>query len=206
MKLYKLTDENHQTRGNTQWGEGVTHTAPGTGPLCSPGWIHAYSDPRIALIINSHHADFYNPVLWEAEGSEPILIEPLKLGVASLTTIKVLKLPVITGVNYIAFAILCSLEVYKETNYTNWANNWLNGIDRTNAAANAAANDAAYAAYAAAYAAANAAAYAAAYAAANAAYAAYTAANAAVYTAAYAAAYAADIDFIALIDKAMAYV
>jgi hypothetical protein len=40
MKLYKLTDEHGQTRGGTQWGEGVTHTATGTGTeLCSDGWI-----------------------------------------------------------------------------------------------------------------------------------------------------------------------
>ena len=35
----KLTDENGQTHGGMQWGEGITHTASGEGDLCRPGWI-----------------------------------------------------------------------------------------------------------------------------------------------------------------------
>jgi len=35
---YKLTDQNMQTRGGTQWAIGETRTASGEGDLCGPGW------------------------------------------------------------------------------------------------------------------------------------------------------------------------
>jgi hypothetical protein len=43
--LYKLTDKDGRTRGDTKWGEGATHTTDGQGDLCGPGWLHAYTDP-----------------------------------------------------------------------------------------------------------------------------------------------------------------
>ena len=71
LTLYKLTNENGQTYNKTQWGEGVVHTADGTGNLCSKRWIHAYADPLLAVLLNPIHANFHNPQLWEAEGSDP---------------------------------------------------------------------------------------------------------------------------------------
>ena len=66
---YKLTDENGQTYGGCEWGPGVSHSAPGTGGLCSDGWIHVYDSPWVAAMINPCHADFENPRLWECEVS-----------------------------------------------------------------------------------------------------------------------------------------
>ena len=67
-KLYKLTDENGQTRGGTQWGPGVSHSGTGCGGLCSPGWIHAYEHPLVAVLLNPIHGKFRQPRMWEAEG------------------------------------------------------------------------------------------------------------------------------------------
>jgi hypothetical protein len=50
MKLYKLTDENGQTKNHTQWGENISHSASGDSnqDLCSNGWIHAYESSLLA--------------------------------------------------------------------------------------------------------------------------------------------------------------
>ncbi len=193
MKLYKLTNEFDKTTNNTSWGVNVTHKAPCRGKtLCTDQVIHAYKDPRLAVIFNPIHADFRNPHLWEAKG-RVVADDSMKVGCKSLTTTKQIPLPEITITQKLAFGILCSLEVYKEDKFVAWAKAWLDGENRNPDVARAAyAADAAYtdAAYTAARAAADAAAYAAA------AYAAY-AANAAARAA------TGKIDFVKLIDKAM---
>jgi hypothetical protein len=186
MKLYKLTNENYETRNNTKWGENVTHTASGKGGLCSSGWLHAYLSPELAALLNPIHANFSNPILWEAEGEVELSDNDLKVGCKSLKTIKIIDLPLITIEQRVEIAIRCALEICKDEKFTIWVNNWLDGTDRS--ASSADATDATYAT--AAYYAASAAYYAA-----NAAYAAaaaYYAADAA-YHAAYYAPYATDI-------------
>lgn len=145
MKLYKLTNEHDQTYNHTQWGEGVTHTAPGTGELCSPSYIHAYTDPLLAMLMNPIHANFTCPHLWRAEGSVA-LARPDKVGCTSLTTIERMKLPAITTEQCVGFAILCAQAVrhllddtHMET-WDAWAGRWLSGKDRTPRAADAAAD------------------------------------------------------------------
>ena len=160
MKAYKLTDENGQTKNNTQWGPGVSHTANGKTdqPLCSDGWIHFYSNSLVAVFMNPIHANFQSPRLWEAETSGEELHEPLKSGCKTLTTIKEIPVPEVTLTQRIAFGILSVKEVYHDEKWNSWADKWLNGEDRTpksaaaraNAAAAAAAAAAAYAARAAA--------------------------------------------------------
>jgi hypothetical protein len=218
MKVYKLTGADGYTRNRTLWGENVTHTAKykSSSVLCSNSWIHFYVDPNVAVLMNSVHVDFVNPLLWEAETGGEILLEPLKGGSKSLTTIKQIPLPQITDAQKVAFAILCAMEVYKGEKWTKWAQSWLDGSDRSsNSAANAAAtaNSVAYAAYAdyaahAAYIAANAVANA--YTTYVTASAAYAAASNAAYIVATANAYttyvaAANINFIELAQKALAY-
>jgi hypothetical protein len=214
MKCYKLTDHNGQTKNNTQWGPNVTHKASGTNNnLCSNGWIHFYTDPAIAVLLNPNHADFKNPILWEVETIGEVKHELLKSGSKGLITLHQIALPEYTIVQKVCFAILCAKFVYKDIEWNEWANSYLTGVDRSKAAscaayaataytfadadAAAAIQAAAYAAYAAAYAAAaaaDAAADAVAAAANAAAYAAYAAADAAdaVADAADAAADAAD--------------
>jgi len=161
-KLYKLTDENGRTHNQTQWGEGVTHSGTGKGGLCGPGFIHAYEDPLVAVFMNPIHADFPDPLMWEAEGEIAIRNGQLKCGCVSLTTVREIPLPVVTTEQRIRFAILCAKEVCRDAEWNAWADKWLSGEERgkeSAAAARAAASaDAAWAAWSAAEAAASAAA------------------------------------------------
>ena len=205
MKLYKLTNKNGCTQGNTQWGIGVTHELKATEKprLCTKDVLHAYKNINLALLLNPNHANISNPKIWEAEGE--IVVEDYgKVGCFKLTTTKELPCPdwYIDDKKrrrmQVQFAVLCAegvLHIY-ENQYPDdnrprkaieAAQNYLK--KPSNAAAYA-ANAAAYAAYEAyeAYAAANAAAYAA-----NAANAAANAANAANV----------EIDFCALADQAV---
>ena len=195
MKCYKLTNKNGQTKNGTQWVPNISHSASGNGKsLCSDGWIHFYTNPFIAVFMNSEHANFSPPRLWEAESSGEELHEQLKSGCKTLTTIREIPCPKISMTQKIAFGILCAKKVCKNKEWNLWADRWLSGEDRTKKSAAAAAADAAVADAAAAASAAYdaaAASDAASDAAAAAAYdaAAYDAAAAAAYYAAYAAAY-----------------
>jgi hypothetical protein len=182
MKLYKLTDRNNKTRAGEynecQWGENITHSGTGVGALCGPGYIHAYTDPLLAVLFNPIHANIKHPVGWECEGNVAINDRGIKVGCVTLTTVRVIELPIVTTSQRVAIGILCALGVYKDSIFVHWANAWLDGTDRT---ANAAANAAAHARIAAAHAR-----IAAAHAAANAAIAAADAADAAANAAAHA--------------------
>jgi enoyl-CoA hydratase/carnithine racemase len=140
MKLYKLTDENGQTYGGTQWGEGIEYSSPGTGELCSSGWIHAYTDPLLAVLFNPIHAQFSHPQLWECEGAGMTKDDRgMKLGVQTLKTLRRIDIPYVSVTQRVAFGILCSLEVCKDIAYVSWANAWLSGKERSREAAGAAA-------------------------------------------------------------------
>ena len=155
MKLFKLTDRDGQTRGGMQWGPGVSHSGTGEGELCGPGWIHAYEHPLVAVLMNPIHAHFPNPRLWEAEGEIAIRDGQLKCGCKTLTTVREIPLPAVTTEMRVRFAILCAKEVCADLSWNAWADKWLSGEDRSEAAAGAAAlaARAAWAAEAAAWAA-----------------------------------------------------
>ena len=141
--VYKLTDENGQTRNRTQWGPGVSHSGTGEGKLCGPGWIHYYDDPLLAVLMNPVHADFENPKLWEATaGGEVKSDNGLKFGCRTLTTIREIPLPEITVEQRVRFAILCAMEVCKLPEFAKWADNWLSGKDRSKESAWSAAESA----------------------------------------------------------------
>ena len=151
MKLYKLTDEQDQTKNATQWGEGVMHIANGEGDLCGPGWLHAYEDPLLAVLHNPIYGNFKAPHLWEAEGAGEVLRDgQMKIGVTRLTTVRRIDLPEVTRVQRTAYGILCAKSVYSDVKWNQWADKWLSGEDRSEASARYAAR---YAAWAAAYAA-----------------------------------------------------
>ena len=220
MLLYKLTNRNDQTRGGCQWGEGITHKAtPGRGKLCSEYYIHAYTHPLLAILLNPIYVNFdlETAHLWEGKGRIAKKDYGLKVGCKTFTTTKRLDLPVIAPEQQVKFAILCAREVYKNMVWNKWADNWLFGKNRSAGAAAWAAAEAAGAA-GAAWAAAEAAGAAAgaagaagaAWAAAEAAEAAWAAAQAAgaAWAAAWAAAEAAwtagaELDLIAIAKKAV---
>ncbi len=136
--LYKLTDGEGKTFGGTQWGPGVSHSGTGEGELCGPGWIHAYEHPLVAVLMNPIHADFKNPRLWEAEGEVGLRDGQLKCGCETLTTIREIPLPAVTTEMRVRFAIMCAKEVCADFSWNAWADRWLSGGDRTQAAAKAA--------------------------------------------------------------------
>lgn len=135
MKLYKLTDSEGWTRkwSNNQclWGQNVTHSGTGKGPLCSGGYIHAYEDPLLAVLLNPIHANYKNPLLWEAEGTIALRDDQLKCGCVTLTTIKQIPVPKVTYHQRVDFAILCALAVYNNIEFKEWANDWLYGDKET---------------------------------------------------------------------------
>jgi hypothetical protein len=135
MRLYKLTDQNLQTRNGFQWTPGEWQEAPGTGELCTSGWLHAYTDPFLAILMNPDHANISKPRLWLAEGDGNHADgHGLKCGVQKLRITTELPISEITTDDCIRFAILCALEVYKETGFVAWANGWLDRLDRSEAA------------------------------------------------------------------------
>jgi len=139
MKLYKWTTQDGKTRvgytNETQWGLSVTHTASGEGELCSPGWLHAYTDPLLAVMLSPIHIPLGYSILWECDGKVGLSDNGLKVGCTALTTLHTIDIPVVSIEQQVAFAIMCTLEVYYEPRFVEWANNWLKGVDRTAQAA-----------------------------------------------------------------------
>jgi len=117
MKLYKLTSEGGMTRGDIKWGEGVEHRVPPVeNPrLCTEDVIHAYQNANLAYFLNPIHANFKNPILWEADG-EVVVGDWGKVGCFGLRTIKRLDAPRWVGGSKkklvcVAFAVLCAEAV-----------------------------------------------------------------------------------------------
>lgn len=140
MTLYKLTDQNMQTYGETQWSLNVPVSAEGDAiTLCSNGFIHAYENPWIALIMNPQHANFLSPRLFIAEGTISIKDGVLKCGCKSLTLVSELSVPTIETEKLVEFAIKCALSACKDTRFNRWAKYWLNNSNRSAADAATAA-------------------------------------------------------------------
>jgi pyruvate/2-oxoglutarate dehydrogenase complex dihydrolipoamide acyltransferase (E2) component len=200
-QVFKLTNQALQTHNNFQWTLNRWCEAPGTGELCTNGWLHWYHSPELALFLNPIHANIDNPRLFVAEASGAMRDDNgLKGGSTKLRIVQEIQYVAPTTEQRVKFTILCASAVYRDKSFIKWANGWLDGSDRSCGAADKAYWAAAAAARAAAAAAAARAA--AAYAAADAA-----AADAAVARAARAAYYAAkagiNLDLAAIAKLAM---
>lgn len=133
MKKYKLTNQKMQTMKGFQWDLGIEQTTDGLATtLCNNHWLHYYHSPLLAVLFNPIHADIKCPRLFEVQALGNHLDDcGIKGGCTNLTLIEEIELPVISEIQTLAFAILCSIEVWKNEEYLLWANNWLNGTDRT---------------------------------------------------------------------------
>ena len=142
MKKYKLTDQDIRTHNGFQWELGKEVITDGENEeLCNKHWLHYYHHPLLAVLLNPIHADIDNPRLFEVKALGKHLDDKgLKGGCTKMTLVKEIELPEITLNQQIAFGILCSLAVYKESTYILWANDWLNNVDRSAARAYAAAD------------------------------------------------------------------
>ena len=137
--MYKLTDEDMKTHGEFQWELGKEVRTSGEGDLCGPGWLHCYSDPLVAILLNPIHANISDPRLFRAMVKGKSKHDHgLKSGYTSMTLVEELPVPEITTEQRVRFAIMCSLKVYHDPGYVAWAENWLSGKDRSEAAAQAA--------------------------------------------------------------------
>jgi hypothetical protein len=134
--LYKLTRADHTTHGGCQWGEGTEHTAMGVGKLCTSGWLHAYTSPLLAVLLDPIHGNFgAAAVLWEAEGDVGKTDHGLKVGCTWLRTSRIIPMPKVTTTQRVAFGILTSRENIAEPVWLAWAERWLSGQDRSEVAA-----------------------------------------------------------------------
>jgi hypothetical protein len=94
----------------------------------------------LAVLLNPIHADFANPLLWEAEGVVAIRDNDFKVGCLTLTTVRRVPLPAVSTEQRVKFAILCAKEVCENAAWNAWADAWLSEENRsTDAAARAAA-------------------------------------------------------------------
>jgi len=136
---YKLTDAHNRTYGDTQWGPGVTHTALGTGDLCTAGWIHVYTNPLLAVLLDSIHGDFLKGKgahLWVCHVSGAHCDDHgSKEGWQSVTTVKRIALPRLSRGARIRFVILCVWPNYSKKAWRSWARGWLSGRERSRKAA-----------------------------------------------------------------------
>src|SRR3990167_6468593 len=143
----KLTDADGYTHGGTLWAEGASYETSGEGGLCGPGWLHCYTDPLLAVLLNPIHANFINPRMCTVRVSGVGRDDHgLKEGWTKMAFESWVNVPSVTTEQRIRFGILCAMEVYTERSWVAWARGWLDGMDCTQVAAREAAARAAAAA------------------------------------------------------------
>jgi len=130
--MYKLTDSKMRTYKEFQWELGKWYKKTKEENLCSPDWLHFYSDPLVGLFLNPIQEDIKNPRLFRVEVKGKGLDNyGLNYEYFRARLIEELPVPRISFVQRVRFAILCAKEVYKEKEWNKWADNWLSGKDRT---------------------------------------------------------------------------
>ena len=138
--IYKLTDMNMKTYGGYPWVLGKWNRTSGKGDLCGPGWLHAYTSPVLAELLDPIHANFREYRLFRGEASGPVISDRgLKVGYTNMRITEELPRRHITTENRIRFGIACACRVYTSAEYRAWAGRWVSGADRTEAAARTAA-------------------------------------------------------------------
>jgi len=152
---YKLcTQENTTHNGFKLPDIGVWYSAANCDSPprpCSNTVLHHYKHPLLAVLFNPQHANINNPKLYKIAVSRELGTDGLKGWSRKQKLVEEMQLPYIADNAKIAFAILCTKQVYKDIAWNIWADNWLSGKDRSHAAAAAARYAAAAAArYAAA--------------------------------------------------------
>ena len=140
-----------QTYGGCQWVLEEWKETSGEGDLCGPGWLHFYTHPLLAVLLNPLHANISHPRLFCVAAEGRTLDDyGLKAGYTKARLIKEVPLPSITSKQRVAFVILCARAVFFDKIWIAWAEAWTSGENRTEAAAWAAAKTAVEAARAAA--------------------------------------------------------
>ena len=151
---YKLTNQDMATHNGYKWEINKwrkVDAKDGDGNLCSGSFLHAYTDPVLAIFLNPIHANISNMRLFRAEGRGRFADDNgLKIGYSQMRLVEELPVKMPTTEQRVKFAILCAMEVYDHPDFLDWCHKWLIGEDRSRAAAWAAAEAAWAAAWAAA--------------------------------------------------------
>ena len=135
MRAYKLTDEKMQTHNGCQWTPGEWNETSGEGELCGPGWLHFYESPELAALMNPIHANFKLPLCWEADVEGEFKFDScLKFGATRGQIVERAELPQYSMTQRVAFGILCAYP-FGSDSWRTWADKWLSGEDRAEAAA-----------------------------------------------------------------------
>jgi len=137
MIVYKLTDENACSLGNTHWTIGVMNTTDGNGGLCGSDWLHCYEHPLLAVLHDPIHGAFGESArMFRCEAGGQILKDDqMKMGCSELTPIEEIPLPTLTLIQRVAYAVYCAKCFQHDQRWNAWANNWISGEDRTFASA-----------------------------------------------------------------------
>ena len=133
---YKLLNPDLTTYDGCQWVVGETKRTSGKGNLCGPGWLHGYEHAELAHFLNPIHAVFTNPVLYQVHvGGTCLKDGQLKAGWTEMTLVAPVHGMTPSTEQRVRFAIACALYESVSLPFTQWACNWLDGVDRTMAAA-----------------------------------------------------------------------
>lgn len=131
-KYYKLLSQDLKSFNNTQWelNKTITVNIPGN-TMCSKQVLHCYNHPLLAVLLNPIHADIYTPTLFEINVDEIVNNDGLKFASKSQTLVKKLSIPEISIEQKIEFGIRVAKLVSKDKIWNLWADNWLNGSDKS---------------------------------------------------------------------------
>lgn len=142
--VYKLTDENMQTRDGFPWALGVRVDEPDDGPLdlCEAGCLHSYASPELAAFmapIQGRAADYTRCFRAEAYGET--ITDRTKIGARSLKLVEEVEYPRPTIEQRIYYGIRCARASggALPDRWERWADGWISGEDRSAEAAEAAA-------------------------------------------------------------------
>jgi len=128
--VYKLTRPDQTTHENFFYLRGQLYTFSGTGPLCGPGYSHAYLSMATAVFHNPIHAAYDPAILWRAEGIIAAQDSALKVGCSAIRLLEPCALPSVTMEQRVAYAIRLAWP-HGSPRWRQWAKKWLNGQDRS---------------------------------------------------------------------------
>lgn len=131
-----MTKEDMTTREGCEWVIGKWKETSGEGELCGAGWLHAFEHPLLAALNMPAFGFLPYPAHYEGEAGGVIRRDgQFKLGATRMRILKPIKPPKITNEHRVAYSILASLAVYKESKYIKWALSWLDNTDRSSKSA-----------------------------------------------------------------------
>jgi hypothetical protein len=142
---YKLTSPEHTTHGGytlpvlpddgspSEWFYPARRDEPPRE--CSDTALHHYAHPLLAVLFNPIHANIADPVLYEIEIDAEAGTDGLKGWCGAQRLVRRLPLPVITTEQRVEFAIRVAMPLTDDPTWHAWAQRWLSGEDRSEAAA-----------------------------------------------------------------------